>query len=122
MPNVWPATLPRPREKAKGDTDSNIIEFQVDAGPKKRRRRTTKPTNNQKVTLVVNGTQLAVFFDWYNATAMNGGVNTFEWLDPTTGDTEEAYFVGKPKWVNTDGGETPADQYYRLMFVVEWVG
>ena len=101
MPNIWPAGLPQKQLAGLSETGkTNVVEFQTDAGPFKRRRISTKRKIVQRTLMELTGAQ-KVIFDAFYADTLGGGVESFEWSDFLLDTTVEFRFVSEPVWTQT---------------------
>lgn len=104
MAVAWPGTLPQKVNEdgfqlKKGGT---VIRSDMDIGPAKLRRRFTKGVDNYVVTMDMTYAQYAIF-DSYFDLDLNGGVNTFSFLNPVT-QVSEIWRMTEPD-MRPKGGE-----------------
>jgi len=95
---TWPATLPQ--TQLLGATENakpSIIDFEVSAGPSKRRRRSTKERVFQNTPMEFTGAQI-VTFETFWTTTLNGGIDSFTWEDLMEDTSATVRFVQKPKF------------------------
>lgn len=104
MAEAWPSTL-----QNKVDRDSFSYEFgettirsQMDIGPDKVRRRTTRPIDKLTTSIQLDYSEYSTFQVFFNTT-LNGGVNKFTYENPLTGVLEEFRFT-KPPSIRPLGG------------------
>lgn len=98
--------------------EPNVIDFEVDVGPPKRRRRSYIPARRVQFSQVVTSEQLATFLSFYEGNLKSGVLN-FTAIDPRTGENTEYQFLGQPSWRDiTSNGET---SYWRLQFALRKV-
>ena len=108
----WPASLPQHQFVGLSiEDDPGVIEFAVDLGPAKRRRRSSKTRRYVRTDIELTGTQLAVFETFYETT-LTSGTLSFDWEHPTTDQTAEFRFLAKPVWTLTVPSKLPADRTY----------
>ena len=95
MANInWPELLPSGM-LAEGFTkqpQSNVIRTNMDAGPRKARRRYTARTVNFTGRQIFDMAELAVFEQFYH-NVLADGVLRFNFEDPVTGETSEFRFT-----------------------------
>lgn len=73
-----------------------VLRSDVDIGPKKLRRRFTRPINTATVSFRLPMDDYNTFVTFFNTTS-NGGVTPFELAHPITGVTKEWRFTGPPE-------------------------
>ena len=81
-----------------------VLKSDVDVGPKKYRRRFTRPIDTLSATVNLTVAQFSTFQTFYNTT-INGGVTTFELNHPITGVLTIFRFAETPD-VRPIGGTT----------------
>jgi hypothetical protein len=102
----WPATLQQKVNEGgfRKSFGSTKITSNNDVGPAKVRRRFTKRIDNHNITMNLSRDQYDTFNNFYDTT-LNGGVESFTFIDPIT-DTEQTYrFVGDPAITPIGGNE-----------------
>lgn len=93
----WPASLEQCPVLGWSESPvSNIVEFQTDVGPPKRRRRSSNAGSNVYAEYKLNHTDLATFWTFYQTTIADG-VLSFSISNPRTGAAVTAYFVDAPE-------------------------
>lgn len=116
---VWPASLPQ--RQFVGLTESaapNVIEFQVSAGPYKKRRRSTRERQFQSTPIELTGVEKATFDTFFDSTLL-GGVEEFEWKNSITDATQNFRFVKKPTWTLFAPASNPNNRMYRAVLELE---
>ena len=122
MPNpTWPASLPQ--QQFEGLEESQIpafVDFQVGAGPDKRRLIATRGRKIQRTPIELNGTQLATFNTFFEDT-LSWGSSVFDWTsgDFITDTTRTFRIVEVPKWRLSKPGSTVASRHYTGELVLE---
>ncbi len=106
MAQSWPGTLQELLSEANfgisiGDT---AIRSDMDVGPNKVRRRFTRGVDTYTASIYLTSAQY-VIFDAFFKTTLNGGVLSFDFNHPITGDLKEFRFVGTPKYSSLGGGQ-----------------
>jgi hypothetical protein len=96
----------------------NVVDFQVEVGVPKRRRRTYIPTTQLQFARTITGTQLAVFLDFFEGT-LRSGVYNFTAIDPRTGVSTEYAFLQVPSW--RDMATNDDDTLWKLQFTLRRV-
>jgi hypothetical protein len=93
--------------------EPNMLNFEVEVGPAKRRRRTYLPSIRLQFQRIINSEELAIFLDFYE-NELQSGIRNFTAIDPRTKTTTEYQFMQDPTWrdVTSDGATT----YWRLQF------
>jgi hypothetical protein len=120
-PIPWPiADLPFFAEHGswQESPETNVVDFPVEVGAPKRRRRSYIPSSQLRFSRTISGTQLQIFEDFFNAD-LKGGVYNFTAVDPRLGVTTEYTFMQTPSWrdLTSDGVET----YWKLEFMLRRV-
>ena len=121
MPNVWPATLPQKQfGPIKDRTEANAIVFQTGEGPQKMRPRSTRPRRFQSFYLLLTGTQLDTFKDFFDNTLAYGTL-PFEWEDAVTDETVTFRFASAkpPEWSTWLDAPEPSDRLYDATIELE---
>lgn len=85
---------------SQGDT---LIRSDMDVGPPKTRRRSTKSFDILDVTCRIEYTGFQTFYDFYDI-SINGGADYFECDNPITGVTELFRFAAPPSYKFLNGG------------------
>ena len=93
----WPTTLQDKVNQAgfRKAFGSTTIRSNVDVGAAKVRRRYTKGIDQYTVNVNLALDEYDTFVNFYDTT-INGGVDTFEFLNPLTNTVETFRFVGQP--------------------------
>lgn len=95
----WPSQL---QDKVNRDSfnykvGETVLRSDVDIGPKKLRRRFTRPINMATVSIDINSvSEYNIFMTFYNTTT-NAGVSPFEFVHPITGVLKEWRFADVPE-------------------------
>lgn len=89
--------------------EPNRLEFPVEVGPAKVRRRTYLPSLRVQFQRIISTDALAAFIDFYEGNLQSGVLN-FSAPDPRTGDTTEYQFMTEPSWRDVSPGQ------WRLQF------
>jgi hypothetical protein len=100
MPS-WPLTLQQRLESdgfsiEKGET---VIRSEMDVGPVKVRRRSTRPIDMVSASILLTAVQYAAFETFYNTTT-NGGTTPFDWVHPITEAAAVFRFSKAPQYQN----------------------
>ena len=84
----WPVSLPQiPLQSGFSmELPRTVIATEMDAGPKKYRRRYTAGVTKYKVEFVFTATELSTFQTFFNTTTLGGSL-AFNFDDPITGDS-----------------------------------
>jgi len=100
----WPETLPSTllMEGLSAKRNSSVIRTQMDAGPKKARRRYTASTKTFTGRMILDDGQRSVLDQFYH-TALADGVLRFNFTDPQTLEVAEFRFAGDYTENSTDG-------------------
>jgi len=72
-----------------------VLRTQMDVGPAKLRRRTTRPIDKYTVSINLYESDFITFQQFFNTT-LNGGINIFDFLNPLTGSTDQFRFTQPP--------------------------
>ena len=113
MAAVWPPTLPQFQFSGFDEiSEPNVAEFEVDNGPLKKRRRSTKEKQYVRIMAELTGAEVAIFETFWSDTIAHG-VTSFEWDHPRTDATAEFRFIQKPKWKQIVPAADPDDRVYR---------
>jgi hypothetical protein len=104
MAVAWPLSLQQYLSEQNfsvtfGDT---TVRSDMDTGPQKVRRRFTRPVDKFTGSILVDGAEYDIFYNYYN-TSLAGGTTPFLLNHPITGVPSEFRFTGQPK-VNSIGG------------------
>ena len=94
--------------------EPNIVDFPVEVGQAKRRRRSYLPSARKQFQRIISTADLQTFIDFYEGD-LNSGVFNFTAVDPRTGDTTEYQFLQSPAWRDVSPG------YWRLQFALRAV-
>lgn len=109
---TWPASLPQRvllDGYAEGAAD-NVLRFETDYGPPKRRRRSTREVRTFPAALVLTTAQVATLDTFYTSTL--GQVDAFDWVHPRTLAAASFKFEARPDIRPLGGG------YWRATFVL----
>jgi len=100
----WPEALPNTLliDGLSAKRSSGVIRTQMDAGPKKARRRYTASTKIFMGRMILDDGQRAVLDQFYH-TALADGVLRFNFTDPQTLETAEFRFTGDYTENSSDG-------------------
>lgn len=102
----WPTTLQEKVNQAgfRKVFGSTTIRSNVEVGANKVRRRFTKGIDQFSVNVNLARSEYSTFENFYEVT-LNGGTNTFDFLNPLTDTIEEFRFVGEPSITPIGGNE-----------------
>jgi hypothetical protein len=89
--------------------EPNVVDFAVEVGPSKRRRRTYLPSTRVEFQRIISSDDLNAFLDFYEGDLQSGVLN-FSAVDPRTGNATEYQFMQVPSWRDVSPG------YWRLQF------
>jgi hypothetical protein len=93
---TWPPTLPQlPDIGVSEEVQPNTVETEVDSGPSRIRRRSTKRRVFQTAPMTLTGAEYALLKTFYEDTLLDGTL-TFDWTDVMTGTAAEFRFVSPP--------------------------
>ena len=97
MPETWPPTIDKKvlRGGFSQKAVENTIRSTVEAGLDKLRKRYTSPIIKMNVNMWIDFTQYESLETFYNTT-LQGGVLSFTFPDPATGDDHEYRFLSTP--------------------------
>ena len=101
---VWPIGLPQ-RMNASGFTETLpdlALRTEMDAGPRKARRRFTTGPATIEGTVTLRGSQPALLEAFYRDTTA-GGTLAFDWTHPRTGALASLRFTGPPAFAPVAG-------------------
>jgi hypothetical protein len=102
----WPAA-PFPQEVIEtGYSETpptGVLRTSMDAGPASVRRRSRANVRQITGTLILTISQVATL-DTFYVTTINGGVDSFTWVDPKTGVAATMRFVNPPTYTSISGG------------------
>ena len=106
MAETWPGSLQDllNEENFSFSVGETVIRTDMDIGPAKVRRRTTKSIDKLTGSVNLTTAQFTVFYDFYDIT-LDGGVNTFMYDDPITGVATEYRFTRPPEVRSLGGGQ-----------------
>ena len=115
---VWPASLPQKVlvDGYSEEPQSQVIRTEMDAGPKKTRRRFTAATRSIPVSMNLDLTQLDTFETFFDSD-LQGGSLVFDMPHPRTGATVVMQIVGDPPYRLTPIGG--GNEYWRLAMSLE---
>ncbi len=109
----WPVSLPQQQFLGlQIQYEPNVLEFEVDAGPAKRRRRSSKGRTYLRTDIELRGDQLAVFETFYDTTLVSGTL-AFDWTHPATDAAASFRFQRKPAWTLVVPATDPDDRCYQ---------
>lgn len=89
--------------------EANVVDFAVEVGPPKRRRRTYIPSTKVEFQRIISSDELSGFLDFYEGNLQSGVLN-FSAEDPRTGNVTEYQFMQVPSWRDVSPG------FWRLQF------
>ena len=81
----------------------NIVDFPVDVGPAKRRRRSYLPSTVVQFQRIITTEDLATFLEFFNGDLQSGVLN-FTATDPRTEEETEYQFAQVPSWRDVGPG------------------
>lgn len=84
-----------------------VLRSDMDVGPAKYRRRTTRPINTLSITINLTVSQYTTFKTFFNTTT-NGGVTPFTFAHPITGTATDFRFTKPPSIRSLGGGQFQA--------------
>jgi len=93
----WPTSLPSlvNSESFSMDIGDTLIKTDMDIGPSKVRRRSTRSVDNYTITMDLNQSQVLALKTFFSTT-LNGGATTFYFTDPLTNIVEIFRFKKPP--------------------------
>lgn len=99
MAVAWPVGLPSVIEEPSYGLEfgDSRLRSQMDVGPAKVRRRSTREIDNHTGVIRMTTAQYTTFRTFYK-TDLNGGVTPFTIAHPISGETLTFRFVEKPTW------------------------
>lgn len=105
MAVAWPVSL---QDKVNESGFSHkigetVIRSDMDTGPRKMRRRFTRPINTFSTSIDLTTSEFSDFMTFFNTT-INGGTTRFEFNHPITGELKEFRFAGPPEFRSIGGG------------------
>jgi hypothetical protein len=117
--DTWPTTLPQrlSSDTTVKDDESRAIS-DMDAGPASVRNRFTAITQTVKGSMVLNGSQLAIFNTFFRTTIKHGSLS-FNWIHPFTEEAVEIRFKSKPEWRCIRSAASVNDRLYQASFELE---
>lgn len=94
---TWPVSLQQllNEDSFNVEIGETVIRSEMDVGPEKVRRRSTRPIDTYTCSIDIYQTDVNTFKQFFNTT-LNGGVNSFYFNDPLTGTTEVFKFSKSP--------------------------
>lgn len=119
-PIAWPSGLTFFAEHGSWQeaVEPNVIDFPVEVGPAKRRRRTFLPSTRLQFHRIISSAELDEFLTFYED-QLQSGVYNFTAIDPRTQELTEYQFLQVPSWRDvTSNGQT---SYWRLQFALRRV-
>lgn len=98
---AWPSGLQERMDQEnfsieKGET---VIRTEMDVGPVKVRRRSTRPIDKVNCSILLTAGQYSVFETFFNTT-VNGGTTPFDWVHPITEAAAVFRFSRPPQYSN----------------------
>lgn len=115
---TWPASLPQQPDAPgyKESPQSQVIRTDMDAGPKKSRRRFTAGSRSIPVTYsLLTRARVQVFEDFFDDDIAAGAL-AFNWPQPRTGKTVSVQIVGDPPYSLEPKGP---GKFWTLKFTLE---
>jgi hypothetical protein len=117
--DIWPATLPqRLSADASVKDDESRATQTMDAGPASVRNRFTAITQTAKGSMILTGTQLAIFNTFFRTTLGHGQLS-FEWIHPQTEEAVTIRFKTKPEWKCIRPAESVNDRLWQATLELE---
>jgi hypothetical protein len=112
----WPVTLQQKLNErgfayAVGET---VIRTEMDVGPVKVRRRSTRPIDKIKGSINLTTDEYDTLQYFFNTT-LNGGTERFSFNHPITGVSTEFRFTGPISYSSIGGGNFVADMEWEVM-------
>lgn len=101
---TWPVSL-QSRSNQSGFSyvvGETTLRSDMDIGPAKVRRRTTRPVDTMRYSINVTQAEYQTLYDFYDITT-NGGVETFDMQNPITGNSMVCRFKGPPEFTPISG-------------------
>ena len=116
MPVNWPSGLQQllNEDNFGNDFGDTTIRSDMDVGPAKVRRRTTRPIDSITNSINLTTAQYTTLKNFYN-TDLNGGVNTFYFIHPITAVQVIARFTSPPKIRSLGGGQFRANMTWEIL-------
>lgn len=117
MPDIlWPTSLPQVVNKSgfnykPGDT---TIRSEMEVGPDKIRRRSTRPVDTMSLTMNVTQAQYTTLYTFWDVD-LNGGVNQFVFNHPITGVAKYCRMVGPPSFTPLGGVNFIAQMTFEIL-------
>jgi hypothetical protein len=113
---VWPVALPQSAfvgqwSEVPGQAN---VEFSVEVGPPKRRRRISSAGRLIDHTIVLSTTQRAALLTFYEVTTKSGSLS-FDWVHPIDGGTKVWRFEAEPSFNLLSGNKFQASLKLRIM-------
>jgi len=117
--STWPATLPNMKlGTSVGDDESRLV-TPMDTGPSTVRKRFTAYTRTLSVPMILDGTQLDTFLEFYRDT-INQGTDAFDWTDPVDDTTVSMRFKSPPTFQSIKSGAV-ADRIWSATLNLEFL-
>lgn len=117
--DTWPATLPqRLLSDATVQDDESRAITDMDSGPPSVRNRFTAITQAVKGSMILTGSQLAIFNTFFRTTLSHGSLS-FYWIHPFTEETVTIRFKTKPSWGCVKPSSTLNDRKYQATLELE---
>lgn len=114
MPNpTWPTTLPNPSWGLQAGGEDNAVRTGMDAGPRKVRRRYTKPVEDVRGSLELTDAQATILRDFVVVTLKD--VLPFDWTNFISNQTATYRFVGRPRFTRVGYDNVRADFQLELL-------
>ena len=116
---TWPDKLPQTGfTPVRIDRGQGFLRTDMDSGPPKQRRRTSAVPKRYRVSMRLTGEQVGVFDSFYENTLSEGALS-FQWEDPTTGQTKSYRFTDAPGVRLLVGDADPDNRLYELTMNLE---
>jgi len=117
--DIWPATLPQrlSSDTSVQDDESRAIQ-NMDSGPASVRNRFTAITQTVKGSIVLTGSQLIIFNDFFRTTIKHGSLS-FSWIHPQTEEEVTMRFKSKPEWKCIKPSPNTNERLYQATFELE---
>jgi len=107
----WPSGLPQAAflGASVGDDESRLIS-PMDTGPASVRKRFTAFTQTYNVPIILTGSQLLIFQEFYRTT-LNQGTDSFTWIHPVDDSTVTMRFKSPPQWQSLKSGASGSREW-----------
>jgi hypothetical protein len=105
---TWPASLPQTPNSSgfKDEPIDQAIHTQMETGPGKSRRRYTTTRSKVECSLWITSAQYTTLEAFYNTT-LNGGVDTFTWVNFIDSSAATMRFLKPPSYSNLGADQFP---------------